>query len=174
MPGNRRIDATGHRSGPVVGRESTRHPRLVAIAACWLFAAGLLGGAADAAYEHPVDAPVSARFDEPAHPYAPGNRGQEYAVSPGAPIRAVGSGVVVFAGWVAGAQYVTVLHPDGLRSSYSPVRAPTVIRGERVRAGQTIGVAADRFQLGIRRGSIYLDPAGFIEDAVVHAVLIDR
>src|SRR5690349_10370437 len=75
--------------------------------------------AAGTTYRPPVDAPVVDTFRLPDGPYGAGNRGLEYATSPGDPVRAIGDGLVVFAGPVAGNDAVTVLHPDGLRSSYS-------------------------------------------------------
>lgn len=134
--------------------------------------AELGSGAPAGAYQHPVEAPVSEGFDAPEHAYGPGNRGQDYRVTPGQDVRAVGDGITVFSGWVAGQEFITVLHPDGLRSSYSPVADRVVQRGDRVREGQVIGHTASRFQLGVRRGATYLDPATIIGDAVDHAVLV--
>ncbi|MEO6629777.1 MAG: M23 family metallopeptidase, partial [Aquihabitans sp.] len=88
-----------------------------------------------------------------------GNRGLEYAPVPGSGVRAIGPGVVVFAGPVAGALYVTILHPDGLRSSYSYLAAVQVTVGTRVLGGDIVGVAAAVFHLGVRQGDQYLDPA---------------
>jgi murein DD-endopeptidase MepM/ murein hydrolase activator NlpD len=110
-------------------------------------------------YVPPVDAPVVDPFRAPASPYAAGNRGLDYETIPGQPVTAIGDGVVVFAGQVAHQRFVTILHPDGLRSSYSWLASISVSVGERVDRGQQLGVAGGRFQLGVRRGSAYLDPA---------------
>jgi murein DD-endopeptidase MepM/ murein hydrolase activator NlpD len=88
-----------------------------------------------------------------------GNRGIEYATLPGSPVRAIGPGVVAFAGPVAGRLVVTLRHPDGLRSSYSGLATVEVRSGGRVAAGEAVGHAADRLHLGVRRGDTYLDPA---------------
>ncbi len=112
-----------------------------------------------APYRPPVDAPVVDVFRPPATPYGPGNRGLDYATVQGTPIRAVGDGVVTFAGRIAFAWYVTVQHADGLRSSLSFLSSVSVSAGERVRRGDVVGVASDRVQLGFRRGDEYLDPA---------------
>jgi murein DD-endopeptidase MepM/ murein hydrolase activator NlpD len=112
-----------------------------------------------ARYQPPVDAPVVDPFRAPASPYAAGNRGLDYGTTPGQPITAIGDGTVVFAGQVAHQRFVTVLHPDGLRSSYSWLASISVHVGEHVGRGQQVGVAGSRFQLGVRRGSAYLDPA---------------
>jgi murein DD-endopeptidase MepM/ murein hydrolase activator NlpD len=97
-------------------------------------------------------------FRAPASPYAAGNRGLDYGTTPGQPITAIGDGTVVFAGQVAHQRFVTILHPDGLRSSYSWLASISVHVGEHVDRGQQVGVAGTRFQLGVRRGSEYLDP----------------
>lgn len=109
-------------------------------------------------YRPPTDRPILDRFRPPPHPYGPGNRGIEYATSPGDPITAIGDGTVVFAGQVAGTLHVTVLHPDGLRSSYSFLTRMAVRTGQPVRAGQVIGAADRGFHLGVRAGDEYIDP----------------
>jgi murein DD-endopeptidase MepM/ murein hydrolase activator NlpD len=110
-------------------------------------------------YRPPVDAPVIDPFRPPAQPWLPGNRGLEYAIPPGTLVRAIGPGVVSFAGPVAGSLHVTVTHPDGLRSSYSFLAAVRTVVGATVAAGDVVGVAAARLHLGVRRGDRYLDPA---------------
>ena len=110
-------------------------------------------------YRPPVAAPVTDPFRPPAHDWLPGNRGLEYATAPGTLVRAIGPGVVRFAGPVAGALHVTVEHPDGLRSSSSFLAAVRVVAGEHVAAGAVVGVAGPRLHLGVRRGDQYLDPA---------------
>lgn len=110
-------------------------------------------------YRPPVDAPVIDPFRPPPQPWLPGNRGLEYATAPGTVVRAIGPGVVSFAGPVAGSLHVTVTHPDGLRSSYSFLAAVRATVGTTVAAGDVVGLAADRLHLGVRRGDRYLDPA---------------
>ncbi len=110
-------------------------------------------------YRPPVDAPVIDPFRSPPNPYGAGNRGLDYATTPGQSVVAIGPGIVVFAGVIAGLRFVTVHHADGLRSSYSWLQSIDVRFGQEVAAGQGIGTAGERFQLGIRRGSTYLDPS---------------
>lgn len=111
-------------------------------------------------YRPPVHAPVVDPFRPPDQPWLPGNRGLEYDTTPGTVVHAIGPGLVVFAGPVAGHLYVTVLHPDGIRSSYSYLAALSVVEGDRVRGGQPVGVAGGvRFHLGARVGDTYIDPA---------------
>jgi murein DD-endopeptidase MepM/ murein hydrolase activator NlpD len=105
---------------------------------------------------------VTRGFEAPDGPYGRGHRGLDYAVVDGDPVRAVGDGVVVFAGAVAGNRYVTVLHPNGLRTTSSYLRDVAVSRGRRVVAGTILGTTTARFLLTIRSGDVYLDPAGLI------------
>ncbi len=114
--------------------------------------------AAPSVYQPPVDAPELDPFRGPPQPWLAGNRGIEYDTEPGTVVRVIGPGVVTFAGGVAGRIWVTVLHGDGLRSSYG-VAAAQVRRGQRLRAGAVVGVAGDSLHLGVRRGREYIDPA---------------
>jgi murein DD-endopeptidase MepM/ murein hydrolase activator NlpD len=116
-------------------------------------------GPGNRVYAPPVEAPVADPFRPPPEPWRSGNRGIEYATAPGTQVHAIGPGAVVFAGAVAGSLHVTVLHPDGLRSSYSFLAAIRVRVGQRVRGGALVGVAGERFHVGVRRGRTYLDPA---------------
>ena len=89
---------------------------------------------------------------------------------PGTPVRAIGDGLVVFAGVVAGNRAVTLLHPDGLRSSYSYLADVRVAVGTRVAIGQVVGTAGERLHLGVRSGGTYLDPAALFTATGVHLV----
>lgn len=126
-------------------------------------------------YRPPVDAPVSDPFRAPSGPYGPGNRGLEYATAPGTPATSIGPGIVVFAGPVAGRGVVTVLHPDGLRSSLTGLVSVTVRSGEAVVHSSVLGVTGTVLHLGVRRGEEYLDPAllfGVTDDRPRHAILV--
>lgn len=110
-------------------------------------------------YTPPIDRPVETPFDVTNGPYGRGNRGLDYAVRPGDTVRSIGDGTVVFAGRVAGATWITVLHPDGLRSSSGPMATTSVAAGHTVVRGQPLGTTGATFHLGVRRGSAYIDPA---------------
>ena len=110
-------------------------------------------------YKPPVDAPVVDAFRPPAQNWNAGNRGLEYATARGSPVGAAAGGEVVFAGPVAGGRHVVVLHDDGLRTSYSFLESISVRRGQKVRQGEELGTANDRFHFGVRAGDAYLDPA---------------
>lgn len=118
-------------------------------------------------YRPPLDAAVTDPFRPPAQPWLSGNRGLEYAPLPGSGVHAIGLGVVVFAGPVAGALFVTILHPDGLRSSYSYLAAVQVTVGTRVLGGDLVGVAAAVFHLGVRQGDQYIDPASLFGQEII-------
>jgi murein DD-endopeptidase MepM/ murein hydrolase activator NlpD len=110
---------------------------------------------------HPVVRP----FEAPATPYGPGHRGVDLGGATGAPVLAVGAGVVVFAGRLAGRGVVSVDHPNGLRTTYEPV-LPSVEAGQRVAAGAVLGrlrpghsgCSSTCLHWGVRRGAEYLDP----------------
>src|SRR5207249_3131045 len=113
--------------------------------------------AAGSGYEPPVAAHVSDPFRPPAADYGAGNRGLEYASTPGTEVRAAADGEVVFAGQVGGALHVVILHGDGIRTSYSYLAALRVQRGDSVRRGQVIGVTGERrLHFGARAGSTYV------------------
>lgn len=125
----------------------------------------------------PVAGPVRVTrgFAPPAHPWLPGHRGVDLAGRVGEPIRAPARAVVSVAGPVAGVLVVAVRHPDGMETTYQPVRA-AVRRGQVVRPGQVLGVLvlpgshcrpAACLHWGLRRGDAYLDPLGMLGPARV-------
>ncbi len=126
-------------------------------------------GSAAARWNWPLSPrPVVARpFDAPASPWGRGHRGLDLAAAPGDAVGAVEAGTVTHAGVVAGRGTVTVLHADGLSSTYEPV-AGAVTVGEQVAAGEILGVLEDVpvahcgagrcLHLGARRPPAYLDP----------------
>lgn len=113
---------------------------------------------------------VLARYAVGPHRWSPGHRGVDLTAVAGAVVRSAGSGVVAFAGRVAGRGVVSVLHPDGLRTTYQPVRASIEV-GEPVGPGAPIGelepagshcAPGDCLHWGLRRGEIYLDPLALV------------
>lgn len=126
-------------------------------------------------YRPPVEAPITDPFRAPATPYGPGNRGIEYATRPGTDATSIGVGVVTFAGPVAGRGVVSVVHPDGLRSSLTGLALVLVDVGQVVDASSVLGTTTSVLHLGVRRGSEYIDPATLFGSAPVaptHAVLV--
>lgn len=139
--------------------------------------AAALGAAADAAaepldYRPPVDAEVVDPFRPPAHRFAGGNRGIDYAVGPGTPVVAAARGVVAFAGQVGSSLHVTVLHPDGVRTTYSFLRSVSVRRGDRVEQGQELGRSGEALHFGARIGDEYVDPRSLFAGERARARLV--
>lgn len=147
--------------------------RVVTLLLTCLLAVMLLPGTARAEaarwqWPLPPPHPVLNPFEAPAHRYGPGHRGIDIGSAAGAEVRAVEDGTVRFSGMVAGRGVVSVVHADGLLSTYEPVTG-SVERGAAVRAGEVLGTlheAADAshctgatcLHLGARRGEVYLDP----------------
>lgn len=104
----------------------------------------------------------------PAVPWDTGHRGIDIAAAKDEEIRAVASGVVFFAGTVDGTPSVSIAHLGGRRTTYTPVE-PLVEKGERVRAGQVIGILQSGhcpgpcLHLGLRDGWRYYDPMSLFE-----------
>ena len=151
-------------SGGPGGRATWLVVVLLLVAAVVTAPAG--AGSGPPRYRPPLDAPVVDPFRPPAEPWLAGNRGLEYETIPGTPVGSVGPGLVVFAGPVAGQLYVTVLHPDGIRSSYSYLAAVSVAVGDRVRTGDVVGTTGAVFHLGARVGDDYIDPAALFGTVV--------
>ena len=116
-------------------------------------------------YRAPVPGPVLDPYRPPSTPYGPGNRGLEYATTPGEQVAAPADGEVTFAGPVAGSLHVVLLHADGIRTSLSFLAAVLVRRGQRVVAGDAVGLAGTTLHFGARRGEAYLVPATLLAGA---------
>lgn len=131
-----------------------------------------LGGAARAdparpLWQWPLGAPhtVVRGFDVSHGPYGAGHRGIDIRGA-GGTVTAVADGTVHFVGTIAGRGVVSILHADGLLSTYEPVAA-SVAAGQAVTAGAPIGQLEAGVQhcadtpclhLGARRGQTYQDP----------------
>lgn len=149
--------------------------------------AGRTTASAQPTYTVPLDRPEHALpevlrgFEPPARRWSPGHRGVDLAAEPGEPVLSPASGVVTFAGTVAGRGVVTVLHQDGRRSSMEPVAA-AVRAGDQVAAHAALGelqpvpagsvahcAPASCLHWGVRevRDGIerYVDPLGLLDGA---------
>src|SRR5262245_7933401 len=120
----------------------------------------------------PVIAPVADPFREPACQWCPGNRGIEYAVPAGTPIRAAAAGTVTFSGPVAGTVYVVVRHADGIRATYGQLSGSHLAAGDVVVAGAIVGPSAGGLHFGLRVGERYVDPALFLGRIVERVRLV--
>ena len=131
--------------------------------------------AAEGSYSPPVDGAIVDHFRPPSTPYGPGNRGVDFQTNPGDPVRAAADGEVVFAGRVGFSQHVVVLHPDGLRTSYSFLTEVDVQRGDRVHRGDVVGRSGNELHFGVRAGDKYLDPEPLLAGAPpdVHLIPVE-
>ncbi|MDQ4502769.1 peptidoglycan DD-metalloendopeptidase family protein [Sinomonas sp. ASV322] len=110
-------------------------------------------------------------FDPPARPWLSGHRGVDLAAAPEQELLAPDDATVAFAGWVVDRPVLTIMHPDGHRSSFEPVATDLAV-GTRVTRGQAIGrvAAAPRhcavgcIHWSVRRDDSYLDPLRFVAD----------
>lgn len=157
-------------SGPapsLVARTATRsvvvRVAVALVATCLVASTSLAAEAAAASgsvvYRPPVDGPVVDGYRPPASPYAPGNRGLDYATVPGQAVGAAADGEVVYAGRIGPSGHVVVLHADGIRTSYSFLDSVGVARGQRVTGGQALGTAGPVLHFGARVGEGYIDPS---------------
>ncbi|MSS46520.1 peptidoglycan DD-metalloendopeptidase family protein [Cutibacterium sp. WCA-380-WT-3A] len=128
----------------------------------------------------PVPGPVIKGFAPPVERWLPGSRGIEFAATVGEPVTTVTAGVVVFAGQVAGAGVVSVMLPDGRRTTHMPV-VPSVAVGQVVVPGQVIGVVGmgppcTRICLhwGLKKGDEYQNPMTLLQRQVRLLPLKDR
>ncbi|MGH2663301.1 MAG: murein hydrolase activator EnvC family protein [Actinomycetota bacterium] len=137
-------------------------------------------------YSWPVRGPVIRPFDPPASAYGPGHRGIDIAAPVGTAVRAAADGVVAFAGAVAGGLFVSVDHPDGVRTTYSWLSHIAVDRGQHVLRGAVLGASGRGHQgiepahlhFGARVGTTYIDPMLLLERGslvgLVHLAPLDR
>jgi murein DD-endopeptidase MepM/ murein hydrolase activator NlpD len=121
---------------------------------------------AGSGYVWPVQGPVIRGFTAPPDPYSAGHRGIDIAAPFGTPLHAAQDGTVAFAGSVAGALYISIDHPDGVRTTYSWLSAITVTKGQAVVRDQLIGstghghpeIVQPHLHFGAKLGSTYIDP----------------
>ena len=118
----------------------------------------------------PLPHHVERGFDPPPQPWLPGHRGVDLTGTVGETVLAAGDGVVSFAGRVARVPVLSIRHPDGLLTTYQPVRS-RLRAGDPVRLGQPIGrlveagshcAARACLHWGLRRGVDYLDPLSLL------------
>lgn len=142
---------------------------LIAMAALVAGAPGAPGAAAEPPAPpalRPVLGRVVASFRPPLTRYGPGHLGVDFAAPPGAAVRAVEAGTVVFAGVVGSTRHVVVADAQRRRVSYSYLASIRVRRGDRVRRGEAVGAAGGKgphhdggvVHIGLRIGDTYVDP----------------
>ena len=109
---------------------------------------------------NPVNGPITTGYS-PVGQYG-GHWGVDYEVTDEETVSAPISGVVTFAGSVAGMRSVTIQPVSGFKISVSYLASILVTAGDLVRTGQTIGVASDTSGHGVhlstRIDGRYVDP----------------
>ncbi|WP_240194076.1 M23 family metallopeptidase [Gordonia sp. PDNC005] len=149
---------------------------LIAAVVVGATAAGSAGSRVQSQYNWPL-APrpsVTRGFDPPERHWESGHRGVDLASPADAAVLAARAGTVQFAGPVGGRPVISILHADGVTTTYEPV-TPRVRRGDPVGRGEVIGVllaghpdcsAAACLHWGARRGdghdADYLNPLGLL------------
>lgn len=108
------------------------------------------------------------RFQPPGSQWGAGHRGIDLAGAPGDGVLVVADGTVSHVGVIAGRGTVSVLHADGVRSTYEPVEPVAGLHeGATVTRGQVLGrlstasghcAPSGCLHLGAIRGRTYLDP----------------
>jgi murein DD-endopeptidase MepM/ murein hydrolase activator NlpD len=117
-------------------------------------------------YSWPVRGQVTREYDPPETPFGSGHRGVDVAAPLGTPVRAAQVGTVAFAGPVAGALFVSIDHPDGVRTTYSWLSEVRTRVGDRVERGEIVGLSGSghpgleppHLHFGARYGGEYIDP----------------
>lgn len=121
-------------------------------------------------YIKPVPGPIVRHFEPPPTPYAAGHRGIDIEAPAGTTVIASAGGVVAFAGQVGGSLFVSIDHPDGIRTTYSFLSAVLVRAREAVAQGAPVarsGPGHDdgtppHLHFGMRIGDEYIDPEPFL------------
>jgi murein DD-endopeptidase MepM/ murein hydrolase activator NlpD len=130
-------------------------------------------------YVWPVVGPVTRPFEPPQDPYGPGHRGIDIAAPFGSPLHASGAGVVAFSGWVGGSLFISIDHPDGVRTTYSWLSSSLVTKGQSVARDEVIGATGHghpaepqtHVHFGARIGSTYIDPMTLLEPGDVSGLI---
>jgi murein DD-endopeptidase MepM/ murein hydrolase activator NlpD len=129
-------------------------------------------------YAWPVRGEVIRPFEPPEDPYGAGHRGIDIAAPLGTAVRAAQEGTVAFAGPVAGALFVSIDHPDGVRTTYSWLSEVRVRAGDPVERGYPIGLSGPghpgvpppHLHFGARFAGQYIDPMLLLGGSVVGLV----
>jgi murein DD-endopeptidase MepM/ murein hydrolase activator NlpD len=123
-------------------------------------------GPAYGTYAWPVRGQVLRPYDPPETPFGSGHRGIDISAPLGELVRAAQEGTVAFAGPVAGSLFVSIDHPDGVRTTYSWLSEVRVRAGDRLDRGAVIGLSGaghtgvdpPHLHFGARFAGEYMDP----------------
>ena len=125
----------------------------------------------------PVASAISDGFRPPACRWCPGNRGIEFASTPGEVILAPLSGRVAFDGEVARKRYLTISVIVGgstLNVTLGGLDPATPVRqrGSPVARSEVLGAADGPVHLGVRIGAEYVDPSRWLVGSPYAPVLL--
>ena len=81
---------------------------------------------------------------------------------PDAQVVAAAAGEVSFAGQVGGNLFVSILHPNGLKTSYGFLDSISVRKGQAVSQAEVVGRTSSSFHFSVRRNAEYLNPSQFL------------
>lgn len=123
---------------------------------------------------------VTRAADIPEKNWLPGHRGVDLAAEVGTEVLAAGDGTIGFSGVVAGTPTISIDHPEGIRTTYQPVRAK-VEQGEAVREGQVIGYltrGTGHHHEGLHWGALiakdtYINPLSLLDVPVIRLKPVD-
>lgn len=147
---------------------------VLALALVVMLGCPAVGAEEGATFLAPVAGRVVDPWRAPVGPFGAGNRGIDFEAEPGQPVVASADGEVTFAGQVGGSRHVVVLHPGGIRTSYSFLAAVEVRRGDQVAQGQRVGTSGPIVHFGVRLGADYVDPARLLGVVVEVHLVPDR
>ncbi|TMK17550.1 MAG: M23 family metallopeptidase [Actinobacteria bacterium] len=147
---------------------------LLALAVCAAASPARATAATSPPYQRPVRGAILRHYEPPPTPYAAGHRGIDMAAPVGTPVRAANDGTVAFAGPVAGRLFVSIDHPDGIRTTYSFLSAVYVKKGQTVFRGQVVAASGigdgsspqPHLHFGARTGGDYIDPEPLLLDGL--------
>jgi murein DD-endopeptidase MepM/ murein hydrolase activator NlpD len=130
-------------------------------------------------YAWPVVGRIIDPFRLPFGPFGAGHRGIDIASPVGTPVHAASGGVVAFAGSVAGSLFVSIDHPDGVRTTYGYLSSVAVSKGDAVARNQVIAASAlghpgkspPHLHFGARLDGRYIDPQPLLMPLAVWPLL---
>lgn len=150
---------------------------LLALAVTILMPAANVHAAIADTWSWPLAPPwrIERSYQSPPTPYGIGHRGIDLAATLGTSVLAPAPGTVIFAGTIADRGVISIDHGGGITSSFEPVTA-TVVAGERVEAGDVIGLVSEGnhcvcLHLGARVKGEYISPLAFLS-TIDRAVLL--
>ncbi|RFU87816.1 LysM peptidoglycan-binding domain-containing protein [Streptomyces triticagri] len=131
-------------------------------------------GTSAGGFTAPVDASISTNYRTPGGMWSSGyHTGTDFVVSSGTPIKAIGAGTVVSAGWSGSyGNEVVIQHEDGHYSQYAHMTSVGVSAGQSVSGGDQIGLSGStgnstgpHLHFEVRTGPSYgsdVDPLAYL------------